>query len=113
LERNGKNIKAAQGGGNKVDDRGGLGAYDFGMSRLEFIAGGRGSPHDRRRRLRYRYRSRQAVVTLGLILLIATPIMRVAVSMVGFNLQRDRTYTAISALVLIVLLISSLLGKVE
>ncbi len=55
----------------------------------------------------------KAVVALGLLLLIATPILRVAVSMVGFALQRDRTYTAISAWVLIVLLISFLLGKVE
>ncbi len=55
----------------------------------------------------------QAVVTLGLLLLIATPILRVAVSMVGFALQRDRTYTVISAVVLLALLIAFLLGKVE
>jgi uncharacterized membrane protein len=55
----------------------------------------------------------QAVVALGLLLLIATPILRVAVSMVGFALQRDRTYTLISAAVLLLLLVSFLLGKVE
>jgi uncharacterized membrane protein len=55
----------------------------------------------------------QAVVTLGLILLIATPIMRVAVAMVGFALQRDRAYMIISAVVLAVLAISFFLGKVE
>jgi uncharacterized membrane protein len=55
----------------------------------------------------------QAVVAIGLLLLIATPIMRVAVSMLAFALQRDRTYTVISAVVLSVLLISFLLGKVE
>jgi uncharacterized membrane protein len=55
----------------------------------------------------------QAVVVLGLLLLIATPILRVAVSMVGFACQRDRTYTVICAVVLVVLLISFLLGKVE
>ncbi len=55
----------------------------------------------------------QAIVALGLLLLIATPILRVAVSMLAFALQRDRTYTAISAVVLLVLLISFLLGKVE
>jgi uncharacterized membrane protein len=54
----------------------------------------------------------QAVVALGLLLLIATPILRVVVSMIGFALQRDRTYTVISAVVLAVLLISFLLGKV-
>ncbi len=53
----------------------------------------------------------QAVVTLGLLLLIATPILRVAVSAIAFALQRDRIYTAISAAVLAVLLISFLLGK--
>ena len=34
---------------------------------------------------------------------IATPILRVAVSLVGFALQRDRTYTAVRAAVLLVL----------
>jgi uncharacterized membrane protein len=55
----------------------------------------------------------QAVVAVGLLLLIATPILRVAVSMIGFLLLRDRTYTVISAIVLIALLISFLMGKVE
>jgi uncharacterized membrane protein len=55
----------------------------------------------------------QAVVALGLILLIATPILRVAVSIVGFALQRDRTFALISTVVLLVLLISFVLGKVE
>jgi uncharacterized membrane protein len=55
----------------------------------------------------------QAVVALGLILLIATPILRVAVCIVGFALQRDRAYTMICAVVLLVLLISFLLGRVE
>jgi uncharacterized membrane protein len=53
------------------------------------------------------------VVTLGLLLLVATPVLRVAVSMVAFALQHDRTYTVISALVLLVLLMAFLLGKVE
>ncbi len=55
----------------------------------------------------------QAVVAVGLLLLIAAPILRVAVSMLAFALQRDRTYAAISAVVLVILLISFLLGKVE
>jgi uncharacterized membrane protein len=53
----------------------------------------------------------QAVVVLGLILLIATPIMRVVVAIVGFALQGDRALAVISAVVLLVLLISFLLGK--
>ena len=55
----------------------------------------------------------EAIVALGLLLLIATPILRVAVSLVGFALQRDRVFTALSAFVLLVLAISFLLGKVE
>jgi uncharacterized membrane protein len=49
------------------------------------------------------------IVQLGLLLLIATPVARVALSLVAFALQRDRTYVAISALVLS-LLIFSLVG---
>lgn len=55
----------------------------------------------------------QAVVVFGLLLLVATPILRVAVSMLGFFFLRDRTYSVICAVVLVVLLISFLLGKVE
>lgn len=55
----------------------------------------------------------QAVMALGLGMLVATPILRVAISMVGFAVQRDYHFTAITAVVLIVLLISFLLGKVE
>jgi uncharacterized membrane protein len=54
----------------------------------------------------------QAVVVLGLLLLIATPIMRVAVSIAGFVLQRDRAFVVITSAVLAVLLVSFLLGKV-
>jgi len=54
----------------------------------------------------------QAVVVLGLLLLIATPIMRVAVSIVGFVLQRDRAFIVITSVVLALLLVSFLLGKV-
>lgn len=50
-----------------------------------------------------------AIVQLGLLLLIATPIARVAMSLVGFALQHDRTYVAITAIVL-ALLLYSLLG---
>ena len=57
--------------------------------------------------------SGQAIMALGLVLLVATPILRVVISMVGFAVQRDHTYTAITAVVLIVLLISFFLGKVE
>jgi len=55
----------------------------------------------------------QAIVTLGLLLLIATPVMRVAVSIFAFRAQRDRTYTAITTLVLCLLLLSFVLGRIE
>lgn len=55
----------------------------------------------------------QAVATLGLLLLIATPILRVAVSLLAFALQRDRTYTLICAVVLVALLLSFFVGRVE
>ena len=57
--------------------------------------------------------SGQAITVLGLSLLVATPILRVAISMAGFAAERDYTYTAFTAVVLIVLVISFVLGKVE
>jgi uncharacterized membrane protein len=46
----------------------------------------------------------RAVVQLGLVLLIATPVARVALTLVAFVLQRDRLYVAITTLVLVLLL---------
>lgn len=54
-----------------------------------------------------------AIATLGLLLLIATPVTRVAISIFAFIYQRDRTFVAITAVVLMLLLLSFLLGKVE
>jgi uncharacterized membrane protein len=48
----------------------------------------------------------QAVIQLGLFVLIATPIARVAVSVVTFALERDGAYVAITCVVLVVLLYS-------
>ena len=52
-----------------------------------------------------------AIVQLGLVLLIATPVARVAMSLVAFLLQRDRVYVFVTAIVL-ALLIFSLTGGV-
>lgn len=52
-----------------------------------------------------------AVIQLGLLLLIATPIARVAMSLVAFILQRDRVYIVVTSIVL-ALLIFSLTGGV-
>jgi uncharacterized membrane protein len=55
----------------------------------------------------------QAVVTLGLLVLIATPVVRVGVSIFAFRYQGDRLYMAITAVVFCLLLLSFALGKVE
>jgi uncharacterized membrane protein len=55
----------------------------------------------------------QAIVVLGLVLLVATPIARVAVSIVAFLHQRDRIFAAVTTLVLLLLLLSFVLGKAE
>lgn len=52
----------------------------------------------------------RAVVQLGLVLLIATPILRVVFSLVAFVIQRDRLYVVITSIVLAVLLFSLIFG---
>ena len=52
----------------------------------------------------------QGLIQLGLLLLIATPIARVALSVVGFAIERDRMYVAFTLIVLAILLYS-LLGS--
>jgi len=52
----------------------------------------------------------QAVITLGLLLLIATPIVRVAASILIFAFERDRRYVVITLIVLAILLLSLFLG---
>ena len=49
-------------------------------------------------------------IQLGLLLLIATPIVRVAFSIVGFSIERDRLYVGFTCIVLAILLYS-LLGS--
>jgi uncharacterized membrane protein len=51
----------------------------------------------------------EAVILVGLLILIATPVARVVFALVGFALERDRLYVAISAFVLGVLIYSILL----
>lgn len=46
----------------------------------------------------------RAIVQLGLVVLIATPIARVLLTLGAFILQRDRLYVALTALVLAILL---------
>jgi uncharacterized membrane protein len=53
-----------------------------------------------------------AIVQFGLVLLIATPVARVALTLVAFAWQRDRLYVAITALVLVLLLYGLTFGTV-
>lgn len=48
----------------------------------------------------------RGVIQLGLLLLIATPVARVAFSVVAFALQRDRMYVVVTLIVLGVLIFS-------
>ena len=45
----------------------------------------------------------QSVIQFGLLLLIATPVSRVVLSLVAFALQRDRMYVVVTLVVLAVL----------
>ena len=52
-----------------------------------------------------------AIVQLGLVMLIATPVFRVGFTLVAFVLQRDRTYVFITTLVLALLLYGLVFGR--
>ena len=55
--------------------------------------------------------SAEGIIAAGLLVLIATPVLRVALSVVGFAFQRDWVYVGLTVLVLLVLLGSFLVGK--
>ncbi len=48
----------------------------------------------------------RGLIQLGLLLLVATPVVRVVFSVLGFALERDRTYVIITLIVLAVLIFS-------
>ncbi|HXJ77437.1 MAG TPA: DUF1634 domain-containing protein [Candidatus Methylomirabilis sp.] len=48
----------------------------------------------------------RGLIQLGLLLLLATPVARVAFSIVAFALQRDRFYVAVTLIVMTILLYS-------
>jgi len=52
----------------------------------------------------------QAIIQAGIILLIATPIVRVIFSAIGFVLEKDYLYIGITLLVLTIIFISMLSG---
>ncbi|HUY62938.1 MAG TPA: DUF1634 domain-containing protein [Acidimicrobiales bacterium] len=51
-----------------------------------------------------------ALVMLGVLLLVATPVARVAVSVVGYALEGDRRFVSITLIVLAVLVASFAIG---
>jgi uncharacterized membrane protein len=57
--------------------------------------------------------SGRGLIQLGLLLLIATPVARVVFSAYAFARQRDRTYVAITLVVLAVLLYSLFSGHIH
>jgi uncharacterized membrane protein len=48
------------------------------------------------------------IIQFGLLILIATPVARVGLAIAGFALERDRLYTVVSLIVLLILLASLL-----
>jgi uncharacterized membrane protein len=52
----------------------------------------------------------QAIIQLGIILLIATPVLRIIFSAAGFALEKDYLYLGISILVLFIIFISAISG---
>jgi uncharacterized membrane protein len=55
--------------------------------------------------------SGRGLIQLGLLLLIATPVARVVLLLVGFALQRDRLYAIVSLVVLMLLLFGLFGGR--
>jgi uncharacterized membrane protein len=54
----------------------------------------------------------ESIVQLGIVLLIMTPMLRVAFTLVAFVLQRDRVYIAITSLVLALLVYGLAFGRI-
>ncbi len=54
----------------------------------------------------------QGIIQLGILLLIAMPVLRVLFSLISYSRQRDRAYVMLSLIVLVVLLYGFLGGKV-
>ncbi len=52
----------------------------------------------------------RSVIQLGMLLLIATPIARVALCLIGFAIEKDRKFVIVTTIVLAVLLYSLISG---
>ena len=54
----------------------------------------------------------QAIIQAGIILLIATPVVRVAFAFIGFLIEKDYLYTVISLIVLLIIIASMISGQI-
>lgn len=54
----------------------------------------------------------QSIIQAGIVLLIATPVLRIIFSAIGFVLEKDRLYVFISLLVLLIIFLSSMSGHI-
>lgn len=52
----------------------------------------------------------KGIVQFGVLVLIATPIMRIVFSLIGFTLEKDKLYIVITLIVLCVMLVSTVGG---
>lgn len=55
----------------------------------------------------------EAIIMAGLLLLIATPVMRVAVSIFAFVFEHDPIFVTVTSFVFAMLILSFVLGKAE
>ncbi|HSP14010.1 MAG TPA: DUF1634 domain-containing protein [Thermoanaerobaculia bacterium] len=55
----------------------------------------------------------QSIIMLGVLVLIATPVLRVAASIALFFAEHDAPYVAITSVVLLLLLLSFMIGAAE
>jgi uncharacterized membrane protein len=53
----------------------------------------------------------KSLIDFGILLLIATPISRVLFGVIGFSMEKDRMYAAVSAVILAILLASLFTGR--
>jgi uncharacterized membrane protein len=71
-----------------------------------FVAGGPGTRTLHGIVLSASHGNSEALMQIGLVLLILTPVARVGVAVVGFFLEKDRLYTVVSLIVLLILAFS-------
>jgi uncharacterized membrane protein len=82
------------------------GLWYLAVSGRTTVAYGRFQPSVRNIRAVRELPAPQALILAGLLVLIATPVARVVLSLVAFAAERDRTYVICTTIVLLILLYS-------